>query len=77
MLARTLAIAAMAVLAYYLYRRWSDAKKIAAANKPAKPQAMRRCAHCGLHLPEKEAISQNQLYFCSEDHKNLYLQEHP
>lgn len=76
MLARTIVIAAMAALAYYLYRRWITAKDIA---KPApfRPQAMRKCAHCGLHLPEKEAIYANHLYFCSEEHKSLYLQEHP
>lgn len=76
MLARTLVIAAMVVLVYYLYRRWSEAKKVAEA-PPKKTQAMKKCAHCGLHLPEKEAVSQNQLYFCSEEHKTLYLQEHP
>lgn len=77
MLARTLVIAAMLGLAYYLYRRWQDAKKIAASNHPPEPQAMRKCTHCGVHLPEKEAVSLNQLYFCSEDHKHRYLQEHP
>lgn len=76
MLARTLVIAAMAVLVYYLYRRWVDAQK-PANSTPAKPHAMRKCSHCGLHLPEKEAISHNTLYFCSEEHKTLYLQEHP
>ncbi len=76
MLARTLVIAAMAVLVYYLYRRWSDAQKVA-EKKPPKPQPMKKCAHCGVHMPEKEAVSLDQLYFCSEDHKSRYLQEHP
>lgn len=52
MLARTLVIAAMAVLVYYLYRRWSDAQKVA-EKKPPKPQPMKKCAHCGVHLPKK------------------------
>lgn len=76
MLARTLMIAAMAALAYYLYRRWMEAQNTK-PQPPPKPAAMKQCAHCGLHLPEKEAISVNQLYFCSDGHKNRYLQEHP
>ena len=76
MLARTLVIAAMAVLVYYLYRRWVNAQT-AARERPPQPTTMKKCAQCGLHLPEKEAVSQNQLYFCSEAHKTPYLQEHP
>lgn len=75
MLARTLMIAAMAALAYYLYRRWKEAQATRPP-KPAQPYVMKQCAHCGLHLPEKEANSHNQLYFCSEEHKQFYLRDH-
>jgi len=30
---------------------------------------MVRCEYCGLYLPEEEAYSSNQVYFCCEKHK--------
>lgn len=37
---------------------------------PAEPTAMRECAHCGLHLPQAEALSDDQgRPYCSEAHR--------
>ncbi|MEG5264723.1 PP0621 family protein [Pseudomonas sp. JDS28PS106] len=30
---------------------------------------MVRCAHCGVHLPRDRALSQEQLWYCSESHR--------
>jgi uncharacterized protein len=30
---------------------------------------MVRCAYCGLHFPEKEAIYEENVIFCCEEHK--------
>lgn len=39
-------------------------------NAPRLPdKRMVRCAHCGLHVPEDEALRQQQHYFCSEKHR--------
>ena len=39
------------------------------------PQAMLRCAHCGLHLPAADALgtraSDDSLGYCSEAHRRL------
>lgn len=35
------------------------------------PQTMVRCAHCGLHLPQNEAVSSNQAVYCSHAHREL------
>jgi uncharacterized protein len=35
------------------------------------PQNMVRCAHCGLHLPENEAIHSNKAVYCSQAHRAL------
>ena len=35
------------------------------------PQPMVRCAHCGLHLPQKEAVISGDLQYCSEAHRQL------
>jgi uncharacterized protein len=34
-------------------------------------QEMVACAHCGLHVPLKDAISQGELHFCGEPHRLL------
>jgi len=38
---------------------------------PASPQAMVRCAHCGVHLPVAEAVRVHGQTFCSNDHARL------
>lgn len=30
------------------------------------------CQHCGLHIPESEAIKQQQQSFCSQQHLDAY-----
>jgi uncharacterized protein len=37
---------------------------------PGTPQAMLACAHCGVHLPQAEAVLDTQgRAFCSEPHR--------
>lgn len=36
---------------------------------------MKRCAECGVHLPEQEALTYQTLSFCCNDHKKLYLKD--
>lgn len=33
------------------------------------PERMVRCAHCGVHLPESDAVSDGQRHFCNEAHR--------
>ena len=44
---------------------------------PATPpeQAMRRCAHCQVHVPEGESTQSKGEYFCSEAHRDAYFRE--
>ncbi|MCE2658089.1 MAG: PP0621 family protein [Rubrivivax sp.] len=32
---------------------------------------MVRCAHCGLHLPAQDALTDGQRNFCGEEHRRL------
>lgn len=32
-------------------------------------ERMVRCAHCGVHLPESDAVSDGQRHFCNEAHR--------
>ena len=38
------------------------------AAPPAKGVPMVRCARCGVHVPESEALRQGDAFFCSRGH---------
>ncbi|MFM7802302.1 MAG: PP0621 family protein, partial [Limnohabitans sp.] len=40
-------------------------------NADKRPQPMVRCAQCGLHLPQNEAIASNRAVYCSDAHREL------
>lgn len=40
---------------------------------PATPQAMVSCAHCGLHVPQADALPADERFFCCEDHRRRGL----
>ena len=52
-----------------LSRPTSASDKSSASNE--HPQNMVRCAHCGLHLPENEAIQSRNAVYCSDAHRAL------
>ncbi|MGE4435785.1 PP0621 family protein [Achromobacter sp.] len=49
------------------------AKPRAKASPPATgaPEAMVRCAHCGIHLPRSEALLLGGQTWCSQEHARL------
>lgn len=36
---------------------------------PRAPERMVRCAHCGVHLPESDAVVDGEQHFCNEAHR--------
>ena len=38
---------------------------------PRVPQAMVRCAHCGVHLPKGSAVATGEQWYCSPEHQRL------
>ena len=38
-----------------------------------KERSVVKCIHCGIHVPENEAIKQDKNVFCSLDHARHYL----
>lgn len=42
-----------------------------AAPPTRKPQAMARCAHCGVHLPASDAVIEGASVYCSDAHRQL------
>jgi len=43
----------------------------------AAPQAMLRCAHCGVHLPSNEALPGRGGVFCDDAHRAAFERAHP
>ena len=46
----------------------------AETSRPSTPvvEKMVECAHCGLHIPESEAVAGDGLNFCCEAHHQAY-----
>ena len=67
----------LAVLFFMLGARRRTGADEPAARKPqppapAKPQAMLRCAECGMHLPADEALPGKGGVFCGAAHRNAF-----
>lgn len=39
--------------------------------QPAPPQQMLACAHCGVHVPEGEGVSDAGVFYCCDAHRRL------
>lgn len=51
----------------WIWRRFvSNARKPRPREDAAAP--MVRCAHCGVHIPKTQALSQDQQWYCSQGH---------
>jgi uncharacterized protein len=44
-------------------------KGAAADAPPAAPEQMVNCSHCGLYLPQNEAIAEGDKFYCCAEHK--------
>jgi len=54
--------------------RHKHSKTVARRPRPASPRpaaAMVRCAHCGVHLPQTDALPAGQQHYCSPAHRQL------
>jgi len=59
---------------YYARRLFSKPADDARQHRDGGPKSERmvECAHCGLLVPESEAIVSGGLAFCSSEHKRLH-----
>ena len=69
-MSKLLLLILVVLAAWWLVRviRRSNAAK--AAPEPA-PEQMVTCNHCGLHLPQGEAIAEGEKFFCCDEHRRL------
>lgn len=49
------------------------ATKVTPPQAGKAPETMQRCAHCGVYFPLSEAVHEQELTFCSEQHRQQYL----
>lgn len=55
---------------WWLWSKRNAPEGSAPLERRAPPvEKMVTCAHCGVHLPESEAVSDAGLVFCSEAHR--------
>jgi len=72
-----LAIAALLWLVRGTVRRARPPRERGTDANPPAPQAMLRCAHCGLHLPRDEALPGRGGVFCDAAHRAAFEKAHP
>lgn len=64
------------LLIFVIVAAWWLAKgfrrKGASGDAPAaEPEQMVNCSHCGVYLPQSDAIREGDRYYCSSEHRRL------
>jgi len=55
-------------LGFRLYKRFFAKKSVASDNKARIADNMVRCKHCGIHVPENEALRKGEDFYCCKNH---------
>ncbi|RZJ03774.1 MAG: hypothetical protein EOP39_21290 [Rubrivivax sp.] len=71
-------VVALVLVAFWFWRNGRRQERAEAARKPAAaptravaaPLAMTRCAVCGLHLPEADALVGPGGWYCGPEHRS-------
>lgn len=63
-----LVVVVVGLVLAWLMRRGRVESKVERST-PTRPDEMVQCAHCGVHLPTQDALSEGGLVFCSDVHK--------
>ncbi len=71
-----LLIILVAIWAFKRSRRSSKPPADQAA-PPTMPSSMVSCAHCGLHLPQDEAVTGERGLYCSTEHRAAAQDRNP
>jgi len=68
----TIAIVVIALMLWFGKGRGGGASSRDARRRTPGPQAMVSCAHCGLHLPQPDALEgEGGRHYCSAEHRRL------
>jgi len=66
-MARLFTLIVLFALAWWLWQRFTRPKK-PRSPAAAKSQPMVRCARCGMHVPQDEALAHDNRWYCCRDH---------
>lgn len=58
-----------AVVAVWWLAKGFRRKNMAKDAPEAAPEQMVNCSHCGLYLPQSEAIAEGDKFFCCAEHR--------
>jgi uncharacterized protein len=67
------------LVAIWVFKRSRRSSNPAAdkATPPTMPSNMVSCAHCGLHLPQDEAVTGERGLYCSTEHRTAAQDRNP
>jgi uncharacterized protein len=68
-LSKLLVLLVAAAVVYYLIR--GMIRKGGSRQAPPPAERMVACVHCGLNLPQSEALESGGGFYCSEEHRRL------
>ena len=74
-LIRLILLGLVIFFAYQLFKRWLNPPR--PRQTAAKQDRMLRCEHCGLYVPEPEAVREGSHSYCSEAHRIEARKQHP
>lgn len=57
--------------ALWLWRRFK--RRVATPAETPTPAPMVRCAHCGIHVPQQNALTHGEHWYCSQAHQQQGL----
>ena len=59
----------------FLKNSWSARiQEVEQKEQPRKVQQIKACSYCKTHIPEDEGIYKDELFFCSYQHLDKYLE---
>ncbi|MBC9252234.1 hypothetical protein A9179_18345 [Pseudomonas alcaligenes] len=59
---------ALITAAIWFWRRLKRPAATAQTRHEAAAAPMVRCAHCGVHVPQQQALAAGNLWYCSQPH---------
>ena len=71
-LIRLLIIALIAWIVFSALKDWLNRPDQPKKRAGGEIEQMVKCAHCGLHVPESEAIRAGGSYYCSNAHRDAH-----
>ena len=67
-MARLLTLIALFAIGWWLWRRFVRPPRDTRPPAAPAPQPMVRWAHCGVHVPQNEALAHDNRWYCSRAH---------